>query len=368
MKVVTAEAPEKEHAGVLLIRADAGERIGVGHVFRCLALAQAWQDAGGRAVFLIAPGAGQVATTLRKENIEIATLSSIPGSSTDAKELIELSRAVAASWIVIDGYDFDSEYQRQLRDSKVPIVVIDDLGSLPAYFSNVVVNPNLGAQEIRYNVSRDARLLLGTEYTLLRREFRGHPALNRPIATKVRNILITMGGADPDNVTGTILRSVAATTLSRVTINVVIGPNNRHEREIQMLLETLSLHVLLKTNVPAMSDLIAKADLCITAGGVTCWECASLGVPMLVLAIAANQVRNVQTLGKLDCALSLGCADDATTDGIASAILQLVHELALRMRLSDNCRRLVDGGGAARVVQQLKAYTNRYFPLHREVT
>ena len=39
----------------LLIRADANTHIGTGHVMRCLALAQAWQDNGGTVTFLMAP-------------------------------------------------------------------------------------------------------------------------------------------------------------------------------------------------------------------------------------------------------------------------------------------------------------------------
>ena len=36
----------------LVIRVDADSKIGMGHLMRCLALAQAWKDAGGKVMFV----------------------------------------------------------------------------------------------------------------------------------------------------------------------------------------------------------------------------------------------------------------------------------------------------------------------------
>ena len=71
---------------MLLIRADANLAIGTGHVMRCLALAQSWQDAGGRAVFLMADCTSSLEERLRTEGFETAAAAVQVGSPADAAE------------------------------------------------------------------------------------------------------------------------------------------------------------------------------------------------------------------------------------------------------------------------------------------
>lgn len=350
---------------VLLVRADADGQIGAGHVMRCLALAQAWQDEGGRAVFLTSPLAPALHRSLRHEDIETATLLSTPGSAAEAEELRNLSRKLAASWVVLDGYHFSSEYQSRVRNENTGLIAIDDLGSLPTYFSDVIVNPNPSAEQITYNALPDTRLLLGSAYALLRREFRCHARRNRPATNHDRKVLVSMGGADPGNMTAKVLQAIAKLLSRDVKITIVIGPNNRYEDELRTLVARISLAASLETNVERMSDLIAGADLCVTAGGGTCLECAYFGVPMLLLPIAVNQVPTVQALTRLECALSVGRADQVPIHDIASILWRLLQDGPLRDRLSANCQRLVDGKGAERVVQHLKAQGPRAIPQYR---
>ena len=48
-----------EQPGTLLIRADANSAMGTGHVMRCIALGQAWQDIGGAVQFGLASLSGR---------------------------------------------------------------------------------------------------------------------------------------------------------------------------------------------------------------------------------------------------------------------------------------------------------------------
>src|ERR1035438_4860894 len=101
----------------LLIRADASVAIGTGHVMRCLALAQAWQDAGGRAVFAMAEIPEALLQRLTFEGFDTISLPTIPGSSEDAELSLSLARQVQANWLVIDGDRFARQFLLRLPSS-----------------------------------------------------------------------------------------------------------------------------------------------------------------------------------------------------------------------------------------------------------
>ncbi len=109
-------APRSER---LLVRADADAHMGTGHLMRCLALVQAWQDAGGRAAFLTSCRLQELNARITAENAKVETLSAHPGTDADAEETWHTARWYGAGWIVLDGYHFSGDFQRQVRHEGV---------------------------------------------------------------------------------------------------------------------------------------------------------------------------------------------------------------------------------------------------------
>ena len=268
----------------LVIRADADSRLGTGHVMRCLALAQAWQDAGGRALFLMAPAPPALKTRLLSEGMEVLALEHGSGSPEDARETAQLARSRGADWVVVDGYHFGADYQRLIKDSGLRLLCIDDYGHAAHYSADLVLNQNINATEELYP-SREAntRLLLGTRYVLLRREFWPWRGWRREIPAVARKVLVTLGGGDPDNVTLKVIQALAQVEIEGLEAVVVVGAANPHLQELQAVVKDLPFPIRLESNVTNMPELMAWADVAITAGGSTCWESAFMGLPALRL-------------------------------------------------------------------------------------
>ena len=342
----------------LLIRADANAQIGTGHVMRCLALAQAWQDADGLAIFVMAMEASALKARLRSEGMEIVHPSAQPGSADDAIQTANLAQQRGAPWIVIDGYHFGAGYQRMIKDAGLRLLAIDDNGHAEHYYADLVLNQNLHAHQGLYiNREPSTQLLLSSRYVLLRREFLKWRGWKREIPKVAHKVLVTLGGSDPDNVTLKVIQSLQQVKVDDLEVVVVVGASNPHYEELQSAVRDSHLAIHLESNVTNMPELMAWADVAVSAGGSTSWELAFMGLPNLVLILADNQRPIAERLDTMGGAVNLGWHASLPSAKIARAVTQLLVTAKQREEMARRGRELVDGKGATRVLTHIKDQT-----------
>jgi UDP-2,4-diacetamido-2,4,6-trideoxy-beta-L-altropyranose hydrolase len=338
----------------LLFRVDASTQIGTGHVMRCLALAQAWQDTGRPAIFVMATEVPALEARFRSENFDIEHLSAIPGSIEDAKETIGLAHQLNANWIVLDGYHFGAEYQRILKESGLKLLFIDDCGYAEHYYADLVLNQNICADENLYpNREPYTRLLLGTRYALLRREFWQWRGWDRTPSIP-QKILVTLGGSDPDNVTLKVIQALPQVKVEALEAIVVVGGSNPHYKQLQAAVQKFPFPISLKRNATNMPELMAWADVAIAAGGSTNWELAFMGLPSIIIVLADNQKEAVDQLGKMGIVVNLGWHKNVKTRKLLEAISALLIDKNLQHKMTQFAKELVDGEGSKRVLSNLK--------------
>jgi UDP-2,4-diacetamido-2,4,6-trideoxy-beta-L-altropyranose hydrolase len=339
-------------APTLILRADGGPAIGGGHVMRCLALAQAWSEAGGRAVFCTATLAPSLRQRLVDEGFGCIAVDAKAGGSADAEATIAAAKSLGARIIVVDGYQFPVEFHQRLRDAGLRIAAVDDNGEIGTYVDDIVINQNRHASPELYAQRADhTRLLLGTEYALLRREFRDTQGPPRTFPASARQLLVTLGAADPLNVTAGVIACIGPALPAHTEIVVVLGGSNPHADAIAAQATRLPKCRVLPDPGNDMPRLMATADLAVCAGGSTMWEMACMGTPFIPIVIAENQRQAALAMARDGYPVVEAAA---VARDLPAAVAALAADAGRREALSRRGRQLVDGRGAERVCAALR--------------
>jgi len=343
---------------LLLIRADAGVAMGTGHVMRMIALAQAWREDGGEAVFLCAKITPALEERVRAEGFSLEKLASVPGSKEDVEATCSaISRHTGKAShvaVALDGYQFGSDFQLGVKNEDCRLLVVDDYGHAGFYHADLVLNQNISAHASLYASRDDAtKLLLGPEYALLRREFLHLRNRAVEIPQRATRLLVTLGGADADNVTKKAIDALASSSLE---VKVAVGASNPHLASLRKAAEAASrgtTKVELVINSKEMPQLMVWADFAVAAAGSTSWELAFSGVPTLFIVVADNQAGNAREMDHRGFGLYLGEHSQLDQQRLRSLVSHLAADCGLRADFASRGRQLVDGCGAARVVRAL---------------
>ncbi len=321
---------------------------------RCLAIAQAYQDMGGDVLFVLITDTPALVERLVTEKMRVDCLPS--DTTQDADQTADLAKQFGAKWIVVDGYDFDANYQKALKAHGLSVLFIDDYGHAKRYDADFVLNPQIYADQAFYQQrAPTTQLLLGAHYALLRREFRHWPDRTRSIAADPRRILITLGGSDPDNTTLYVIEALAELSKRHPGLQskVVIGAANRYQDSLSQAINASPIAIELLVAVTDMPTLMNWAEVAISAAGGTCWELAFFGVPMVTITLADNQVKIAKGLLDAGVALDAGWFASLTADALAEQVHHLIVDTELRREMSQKAQSFVDGLGVERVARLL---------------
>jgi UDP-2,4-diacetamido-2,4,6-trideoxy-beta-L-altropyranose hydrolase len=325
----------------LLIRADASSEIGIGHVMRCLALAQAWAERGGRATFVTAAGHA-LRARLEAEGFRTVEPEAADGGDRDLAGLLSVLDRQGGTAVVVDGYHFGLDYQRTVRERAGCLVVLDDHGDRPRYAADLLLNQNLGAERIPYECDEGCKLLLGPEHVLLRREFARWRGWTREFPERAKRVLVQLGGGEHARTARRVVQALGRRADPQLAVRVVVGPEARVEPDE-------GVDVELVRAPEDVSPLMADADLAVLGAGSTCWEACFLALPALTVVFADNQVGIASALDAAGAVRNLGPADRLDDDELATQLGALLDDAKAREALGRRAHELVDGYGADRV-------------------
>lgn len=362
----------------IAFRADASLQIGNGHIMRCLTLADALRTAGAQCLFICREHPGNLIPQIRQHGFPVHTLtvneaetvvhepnieaqpnhSALLGAdwATDAEETKAAVGKMALDWVIVDHYALNARWEKTLRPLCSNLMVIDDLADRP-HDCDLLLDQNLGRDAGQYShlVPNNCTVLAGPHYALLRSEFANMrtESLHNRTTPRIKHLLITMGGVDYANATGKVLEALQDCPLAEdLRITVVMGAHAPWLDHVQLLAKQMPRPTEVKINVSNMAHLMADSDLAIGAAGSTSWERCCLGLPSIVVVLAANQQLIANALEFSGAAKTFNI--NVGLRPMRALITSVLSDDSLLQQMSKSASIITDGRGVERVIGELK--------------
>lgn len=354
-------------------RADASLKIGTGHVIRCLTLADALRERGAQSRFICREHPGNLIDLIRQRGYvvhalpydqywevqdERASHAAWLGADwkTDAEQTIVGTDRMVIDWLIVDHYALDQRWESLMRGYCRSLMVIDDLADRP-HDCDLLLDQNLGrsAQDYAGLLNSDTSTLIGPQFALLRPEFaalRPKSLARRAQSPQFKHLLITMGGVDKDNATCQVLGALQNCALpADLHVTVVMGLHAPWLPQVQALAAKMPWPTAVLVSVNNMAQLMAESELCIGAAGSTSWERCCLGLPSLLLVLAANQMEAAKAIEVTKSAWILEKSDDLSKNMAILFEKLTVSTALLESSAAASC--ICDGSGINRLTDLL---------------
>ena len=333
---------------MILIRADANEKIGSGHVMRCLSIARSITHKGQYVKFVTADNKGLMLISSYGFDCEVLD-SNYDNLETEIDKLTEIINNEKPSLLLVDSYFVSNRYFNEINKI-VRIAYIDDLNE-STWNVDFIINYNISSSEYDYSgyEGTNTRLLLSPYYAPLRDEFRNLPV--HLIKPEVSDVFVSAGGSDPACISEQIMTYICP-SIPNVNFHFIIGALNPRIEEIRKLAHR---NVILHIDEQHIADVMKCCDIAISASGSTLYELCSVGVPTIIFTLADNQIPAAKIFDRLGIMLNAGdCRFDKDfITKLYTLIRKLLDDIHLKQRMSINMQQLVDGKGASRIAEQL---------------
>lgn len=334
------------------IRCDAGPRTGVGHLVRCVALAEELTARGMSVHFLSDLGGLDWAA-------QQLTSRGLPWHPApyDTVGLVAAAGRLGLDAVVVDSYDLPPAHSQALRASGRTVVAIVD-GDLRGQEADVYVDQNLDAELRTPPLPAGAVRLAGLEYALLRRVVRELRPATAPAGRSGRTpeVVAFFGGTDAYRAAPVVGRLLIRTGIAwRAT---VVAADDSLGRDLLALKPGPGQQLDIIAPTDELPALLARADLVISASGTSTWELLCLGLPAALVWVVENQILGYGRTTARGLAAGLGhlpaLAEAGTDSGAAVDLLRkLLVSPAARAALATRAWSAVDGQGTARVADAL---------------
>ena len=324
----------------IVFQCHGGHHIGWGHVMRCLNLAQ-WLKGKYKVYFVINQDA-EICEFIRGKGFPVFEVGERKNEKKSEEKIINTVLSLEPHLVINDVRDTTQEYMQTLKMKNIKIINFDDTSN----------NVKMANAFIDANKKEKNGKCFGPSFIVLSSMYSKIVKKKRKIHKKVRTILVSLGGSDPQYLTDKTMRSFEGKITEPIEIKIIIGPSFHHKDRLEKWGRLNNVSFVKEYD--DLSTLLLNADIAVVNGGITMFESLCVGTPTVVIAQNKPQAKNARRMERRGAVINLGEGTKISDKKIARKVNALINSFTLRDRLSHKAKKEIDGKGIFRVLEQVE--------------
>jgi spore coat polysaccharide biosynthesis predicted glycosyltransferase SpsG len=317
-----------------------GTKIGLGHLMRCVAIAEHARDTGTKPFFIV-NNDKSILKILNKYKFSFIKVNDILNLNTDN---------ITNQKVIIDTKKDVSDLINKLHDNDCKIMLLDNTTNA-CYLADIILFPVEHFNSKAIDISKiKGKLYCGAKYFPLRKEIIGIENRRKTDKNKP-TVLISFGGADPNELTTKVLKAIKNLKLDKkVVFRIVVGPafSNHNKQEITRLSKQSKNKIQLAESGTNLQNIYENVVLYITALGVSVYELNYLKTPIILMYNYRNELREAEKLKNLHIVEWSGYYKNIEGYEIKGIVRKLLNKDIM------NIRKYVDEMGVKRILSLIK--------------
>ncbi|MCQ2520469.1 MAG: UDP-2,4-diacetamido-2,4,6-trideoxy-beta-L-altropyranose hydrolase [Lachnospiraceae bacterium] len=350
----------------VIIRADSNKVVAMGHVMRCLSIADALSDRGAEVVFFCATKDPEELITSRGYDVRVLN-TDFDMMDRELDIVCPMLETEKPDVIILDTYYLTDKYVTKISEY-AKTVYVDDYGK-NAFPVDLIINYNIYGDLTDYEglykkaKRKQPKLLLGPVYAPLRKAFESANAIeikeNGPF-----NILISTGGAASLRIAKGLADKFvndSSDDAALMVFNLLVGPFSKDKEYPDNLEETNPGKINIWSRLTHMPGFLSRFDMAVSAAGSTSYELCSMGIPAVLFCMADNQSLINETFDKKGIYKSGGNAEknrEQVIENLYADTVLAIKDFVYRKECSLRARNLVDAKGAERIALNIEKELN----------
>ncbi len=332
---------------LIIFRVDTRGAAGKRSLERCLMLAAAHQQRGGRAQFAIQQNQQTARNLIAAKGLAELTISGTIGSEHDAEELLCAAANCGASSIVVDGRSFGAAYLQTLSQT-IFTAVMEDEGErvLPV---QLIINSSFSADERFYTCRADSRLLLGPSFKLVSPEIANWPAPERAPRSVIKRLFVH---SEDDHASARVLDALPV--CKGTTIVTVLGSRTCKILDTAARAACSRGYIIEQISRSAATDALFLTDAAIVTSESFSGLIGFLGIPSLCLSNDRDDARETHRMAEEGANVHTQPLREMSNQQLESTIEDFILDEAQRRRFSNRVAGLIDGNGGERILDIMR--------------